>query len=60
MTIANILVAAHGVRVLGAVDAHDAAREREVALVLDHVGRRVVVVVAAVAVLAPAVEVLHA
>lgn len=47
-------------RVRRAVHAHDGGREREVALVLDDVGRRVVVVVAAVAVLAPAVEVLHA
>lgn len=47
-------------RVLGRVDAYDGCSEREVALVV-HVARRgVVVVVAAVAVRAVAVEVLHA
>lgn len=54
------LVAAHVVRVLRSVDAHDGFREREVTLVLDDVRRRVVVVVPAVAVLAPPVKVLHA
>lgn len=54
------LVAAHVVRVARPVDADDGLRQREVALVLDLVGRRVVVVVAAVPVLAPPVEVLHA
>lgn len=45
---------------LGRVHAYDGCREREVSLVVHVVGRGVVVVVAAVAVLTEPVEVLHA
>lgn len=55
-----ILVAAHGVRLAGPVDADDGGCQGEVALVVRVQRRRVVVVVSALAVRAEPVEVLHA